>query len=174
MLSRIKKVRQNFIFEWLTASELDNNYFEIELSKDGKNYSSIDKVESLGDSFVNQHYHAEYPVDGQGLFYFRLKQTDYDGKFAYSDIQIISISELNEISLQSTLVNQEIIVKTSEGLNEDLSFMIYDLSGRLFQYEKNFSTDEAFTIDVSKLHQGHYLIQILVGNNQVTKRFYKI
>ena len=37
--------------------------------------------------------------------------------------------ELNEISLQSTLVNQEIIVKTSEGLNEDLSFMIYDLSG---------------------------------------------
>lgn len=84
---------------WETASESNNDYFDIEKSSDGRNYTLLMRVESKADkgtSNSNLNYFAidEDPI--KGISYYRLKQTDLDKKSRYSSI--ISIDYLNKKS----------------------------------------------------------------------------
>ena len=69
---------------WSTASEKNNDYFTIERSSDGITFQTVLTVKGAGNSNQVINYSAidEKPIDG--IAYYRLKQTDYDGKFEYS------------------------------------------------------------------------------------------
>ena len=85
---------------WATASEKDNDYFTIEKSPDGKNFKSIGKIYGAGNSQQILKYAFTDSNLVQGLNYYRLKQTDYDGKFSYSPVDVITFtSEQNEKKL---------------------------------------------------------------------------
>lgn len=71
---------------WLTASEENNEKFNIERSKDGKNFESIGTVSGSGTSQEVNTYSFEDREALYGTSYYRLKQTDFDGKFEYSKI----------------------------------------------------------------------------------------
>ncbi|MBI9066804.1 MAG: T9SS type A sorting domain-containing protein [Salinivirgaceae bacterium] len=66
---------------WGTASEKNNDYFEIQRSEDAQMFYTIGKVSGFGNSTAQIDYTFldEIPVDG--IAYYRLKQVDYDGKF---------------------------------------------------------------------------------------------
>lgn len=78
---------------WLTASESNNNYFTVERSTDGTDFGHVVAlVPGAGNSNqeVNYNVYDEYPPTG--INYYRLKQTDNNGDFAYSDIIFIDNS----------------------------------------------------------------------------------
>jgi hypothetical protein len=78
---------------WSTASEDNNDYFNIEKTRDGKIWNSISNIKGAGNSST-QLYYSFVDEDVENIInYYRLKQTDYDGKFKYSDI--ISIDNRN-------------------------------------------------------------------------------
>jgi hypothetical protein len=71
---------------WATASETNNKGFDIERSVDGKQFEKIDFVKGLGTS-NNKHRYALTDVNpfvSQNVLYYRLKQLDFDGQYAYS------------------------------------------------------------------------------------------
>ncbi len=72
------------LLTWLTASEKDNDFFEVQRSEDGKTFESIGIVEGGGNSTeaIQYDFYDEYPLFGTS--YYRLKQVDFDGKFEYS------------------------------------------------------------------------------------------
>ena len=78
--------------EWETASELNNDYFTVEYSSDGVNFEPIDRIDGKGNYNGLSKYNFTDFNPLQGVSYYRLKQTDFDGKFEYSDI--ISITYL--------------------------------------------------------------------------------
>lgn len=80
-----------FVFNWATASESNNDFFTIEASHDGINWESIANINGAGNSYSVLTYTYAYPADAQ-LNYFRLKQTDFNGQFSYSQIQFNSCS----------------------------------------------------------------------------------
>lgn len=78
--------------EWTTATEVNNNYFTIERSGNGASFEKITTVKGAGNSRSSLYY---YTFDNNPIFgnaYYRLKQTDYDGKFAYSDIISVAVN----------------------------------------------------------------------------------
>ena len=80
-----------FVFNWVTASEENNDYFTLEYSIDGVNFNAIDYVHGAGTTSETSEY--EYRWDEAPDFemlYFRLKQTDYNGEYSYSDVLVSS------------------------------------------------------------------------------------
>jgi len=84
---------------WTTASETNNDYFTVERSKNGLDFEDIIKVDGAGTSQRGITYLAVddnpplFPLNkgGQGVVYYRLKQTDYDETFTYSKIVAINL-----------------------------------------------------------------------------------
>jgi hypothetical protein len=102
---------------WSTASESNNDYFNIEKTKDGNIWKSIEIIDGAGNS-SNQLYYSFVDEDVESIInYYRLKQTDYDGKFKYSDI--ISIDNTNkskDIDRITNILGQEINLEYHRGL----------------------------------------------------------
>jgi hypothetical protein len=75
---------------WTTASETNNDYFIVEYSIDGQNWSQIQKVQGAGNSNSENTYLTYHRDFEKGINYYRLKQVDYDG--AVNTHKIISIN----------------------------------------------------------------------------------
>lgn len=71
---------------WQTSSEQNNNYFTLEKSFDGENFSVFTQTPSQGNSNNLQNYSAIDYSPFNGNNYYRLKQTDLDGQYSYSNI----------------------------------------------------------------------------------------
>ena len=81
------------ILNWTTASELNNDYFTVERSFDGENFIPIGVVEGAGNSNTLLNYTLTDSNPQIGNNYYRLKQTDYDGKYTYSQIINIPVQQ---------------------------------------------------------------------------------
>ncbi|MEN9999518.1 MAG: hypothetical protein RI922_2508 [Bacteroidota bacterium] len=80
---------------WRTETERNNDFFTIEKSRDGIHFENLTFVDGAGNSSTPTEYFAFDPNVETGVTYYRLKQTDFDGKFEYSDV--FSINALNEV-----------------------------------------------------------------------------
>ncbi|NTW33517.1 MAG: Ig-like domain repeat protein, partial [Bacteroidetes bacterium] len=76
----------NIILEWSTASETDNDYFTVYCSNDCKNWQFEGTVDGAGNSNTLLFYSYLVTIPCDKISYYRLKQTDFDGKRDYSDI----------------------------------------------------------------------------------------
>lgn len=81
---------------WATASENNNDYFTIEKTRDGTYFYNVAVIKGAGNSVQKLEYlYLDRDIE-DGINYYILKQTDYDGKFKYSDI--ISVDNRKEAS----------------------------------------------------------------------------
>ena len=155
------------VLEWQTASELNNDFFEVEVSSDGENYMIIAKIDGQGTSTAinNYEYIDRYPATG--LNYYRLKQTDFNGDFEYSKI----ISVMNEspprLSFsaypQPAVSNLTLQIMAIDDTSE-MNLTIYNLGGIVI---KNFSLDpmtKQLPVDISEFTNGLYLVRLAQAN----------
>ena len=103
---------------WSTASESNNDYFSIEKTKDGKDWIEITNLNGSGNSSTQLYYSFIDDNIESIINYYRLKQTDYDGKFKYSDA--VSIDNRNndskEIHRVVNALGQEVDLQYYRGL----------------------------------------------------------
>lgn len=81
---------------WITESELNNDFFIVEKSHNGREFRPLVKVTGAGTTNVRQTYTAsdEYPYEG--VTYYRLLQQDFDGTISYSQIISITVEASNK------------------------------------------------------------------------------
>ena len=82
---------EELFFEWETATETNNDYFTIEQSLDGVSFHEIARITGAGTTSSYTLYEYSYPISIEGIVYFRLKQTDYNGDYSYSNIKTIDV-----------------------------------------------------------------------------------
>ncbi len=75
---------------WATASERNSAYFEVQRSADGRKFETLSRVASAGNSKATLQYHALDAAPRPGLGYYRLTQTDLDGRISYSPVRTVS------------------------------------------------------------------------------------
>ena len=68
------------ILTWTIASQINNDYFEIQRRTDMDDWQTISVIEGEGNSNVQMTYNSMDLDPVKGVSYYRLKQTDYDGK----------------------------------------------------------------------------------------------
>lgn len=89
LLFEAQKSHQQVELTWETASELNNDYFVVERSLDGQNFEAVAQVKGAGTTPHLQQYATVDKNPQAGTSYYRLKQVDFDGAIAYSDLRLV-------------------------------------------------------------------------------------
>jgi len=158
--------------DWQTASEINNDYFTIEQSKDGLKWERLFDIDGAGNSSSLLNYTTTDNAPYFDISYYRLKQTDFDGKFSYSQIESVNIKNSGNSNIEifpNPTKNQITIVGGTHDL-EDLK--IYNVLGQdvtIFTKKIN-SNKSKRIIDLSKLSEGTYYIKTKTTANKVYKQ----
>ncbi|MBE2278970.1 MAG: T9SS type A sorting domain-containing protein [Ignavibacteriaceae bacterium] len=78
------------VLKWLTSTETNNFGFEVQRSFDGINFDKIGFVNGYGTTTSPKYYSFEDRIKSNRLVKYRLKQTDFDGSFEFSNIVEVS------------------------------------------------------------------------------------
>ena len=122
------------MLNWETASELNNAYFTIEKTKDGINFENVTKVLGAGNSAEKLYYAAVDSFPFLGLSYYRLKQTDFDGKYSYSNLVPVNFnSEVasNYLLYPNPVNNGLLNLSYVAQKKSTLVLTIYDMQGKV-------------------------------------------
>ena len=138
LLSFSGKCEGNHIaLNWSTSSESNNDFFTIEQSVNGNAWQSVGTIQSAGNSSVIQTYSFVAGETNGEISYFRLKQTDRDGKFQY--FNTIQVSDCNlpakKIIVYPNPTNGTALSgRINEKVNEPYSIDIFDKTGNLVSH----------------------------------------
>lgn len=156
--------------KWSTATESNNDFFTIERSSDGINYIVLGTVDGAGNSLhtLNYSYFDQTPLEGTN--YYRLKQTDFDGQFEYSEIIAVKCdNEILQINIYPNPVTNDLTIEMP-GNNESVNFEIINSVGAVVY---NGSLTQKTTIHTINFKSGIYLIKFANGGNFETKKIVK-
>lgn len=158
------KASGNFVaLKWVTSSEVNNNFFTIERSADGKNFTKIVQVEGAGNSNKELNYLFNDDKPFKGTNYYRLRQTDFDGKFTYSMIRAATIlsGEAKGFNIYpNPAINEVTLALNSEA--KDLQLKVISAEGRIvLQGKGNVSQmNQLLNQTISSLNTGIYVIRL--------------
>ena len=95
--------------EWVVASQINNDYFTIDHSLDGFNWETITIIDGSGNTSNILIYNYTHKNPNFGINYYRLKQTDYDGKFEiFNPIAVYIKKEKSYIVSRYNLLGQPV------------------------------------------------------------------
>lgn len=154
---------------WATASETNNDYFTIERSLDEENFVTIGTVKGKGRSSFENQYSIEDIEPYSGLAYYRLKQTDNNGKSEYSDLVSLNIEyEDNFFTLAPNPAIDMTELSFYSFRNEDITVVMYDATGRLVRTVSVKSNPglNIISMDTHHLQKGIYHV-VLTGVDKV-------
>jgi len=155
--------------DWTTASEINNDYFSIERSKNAVDFEQIQTIQGAGNSRILLEYSAFdfHPLSGKS--YYRLRQTDFDGKSTVSKMVSVDFS-LENNTVNYTVQNDFLTVTFNQGM--PVSISVYSVTGKLL-IQKN-SKEGFLKIPLGTLttHQ-LYFLKIQSTDTIVTDKFFK-
>ena len=99
LLSFNGEVEKNTVhLRWVTGKEVNNDFFTLERSFDGKEFVELGEVPGAGNSDTQREYEFYDPAPMPGVNIYQLKQTDLDGSFSYSSRVEIQVDEQKRVS----------------------------------------------------------------------------
>jgi hypothetical protein len=149
---------------WETGSERNNDYFTLEQSEDGKNWTFLDQVSGEGSTVNKTEYEEIYTRLGNSK-YIRLSQTDFDGKTAVLGIQSIDCRN-QEIQIFPNPTTGNITIENAP-LNALIT--ISNMQGQVVMNLKNDSNKTIVNLD--RLSGGTYFIAI---KGKLSTEHYKV
>lgn len=160
---------EEVVLYWSTASELNNDFFVLERSVDGQIFQPIGTVEGAGTTNEPQSYSLTDTNPVNGLSYYRLKQVDYDGTTAFSQLVQVDYYEGLEgvdVLLYPNPANDFVNISVDATI-ENLGLRIVDQLGRDVTGEVD-RNGNLYTMSTSHLNAGIYLVEVDLVN-QVKK-----
>jgi hypothetical protein len=168
------KVTEGVALNWNTASELNNDRFEVLRSEDGVNFVQIGTVKGSGSSNTPKSYSFIDTEVSSGTYYYQLRQVDYDGTATLSKVVSVELSVDARLSVGNFFPNpaqQSSSVMISSPKNSEVIFTLYSIDGKqtlnkVYQLAKG---ENRIDIDVNNVATGSY-IGIFQTNGQVINR----
>ena len=168
----------NVDLNWSTASERSNDYFTIEKSIDGIHFELVVTKDGAGDKTTISNYYDYDPTPYTGTSYYRLTQTDFDGKSETFDLVSVFISTEDQDDLFTIYPNPisnnnqlNIVLKNHE--TNEQHIVIHDLQGKKYG-EFIFTLQQNETIfqlpNLTEIPSGLYIITLNNDNNSTSKR----
>ncbi len=170
--------KQNTVaLSWKTASETDNDHFEIERSENGLAFAHIGSVKgNKTTSALSDYVFTDRDLNDVTVnyLYYRLKQVDMNGQFGYSTAIPVKIPSLkSDLSLEvypnpgSNIIHFMVRgVKNTSG-----SYKIYDVNGKVVLSSAYASTAEG--INISVLPAGKYILEVNSGGSSWKEQLIK-
>jgi len=147
--------------KWITASEIENDYFTIERATEGNlnQFEYLSTINGAGTTGEQQNYQFMDRAAPGGISYYRISQTDFDGT-----TEIVCVTELqrgeHQLNINGIIPNPAID-----------QIELYDAIGQVLHNQVIFSEKELTQtkINVSDYAHGIYFVQLVSGDQSVTK-----
>lgn len=168
---------------WSTASETNNQYFIIEHSSNAQDWQAITQVDGNGNSNQVLNYSAVDSNPFHGINYYRLKQVDFDGQYAYSEVVSVNLAS-NQNSVQEkwniTLFPNPVVdvlrIKAEQIDADNFQVRIFTVAGTIVKTENwEINDSEMLIIEmmVQDLQPGMYFVEFTDGKQSQILRMVK-
>jgi len=154
---------------WVTNTERENDYFEIERSVDGVDFEILKTVNSSSENITATYYQELDDRPLPGINYYRIKQYAMDGSFKYSGVEMIMYDIDNEqFKIFPNPATNEIYVNMKADAGSSAVIKIYNAKGQqmLKQIIGTIPRDP-FRIDLGNYTNGIYTIAVKIGDYRV-------
>lgn len=168
------------IVTWTTASELNNQGFDVEKSNDGVNWTTIATIEGVGSTDqTSQYQYTDHNIERMN--YYRLNQVDFDGTSTYSQIVALQANCYDELRTQKRIIMAApnpigygpVNIKYETAIAETEMVILSDMCG---QVVRKLTVDfevgiNSLRIDLSDLPSGSYFLAIGRVQHKLVKLF---
>ena len=153
---------------WATASETNNNYFNVERSEDAVNFENIGTVKGAGNSNtirnyqfidnISRHLHIS---PSPPFLYYRLRQTDFDGSNTLSETRALSFGKIQKENLNLFYENDKPVLRIESSGYHKINACLYNLSGQQLWLLSEVLPEGISYIDIDGgIAAGIYLLRI--------------
>jgi hypothetical protein len=164
------------LLSWSTATETNNDFYTLQQSKDGNNYTTISIAAGAGNSNEITNYQYTDDAATEGTYYYRLMQTDYDGSTivigytwykinsSYTNKPIIILSQM-ESSIKLTVYSEK---------NQHVNVMLFDENGKEILTSEMEATKgmNQFNINTTGVHKGIYIYRLNLSDDWFSGKIY--
>jgi hypothetical protein len=161
---------------WITSTEQNNLGFEVERSIDGQNFSNLGFVNTLaigGNSTTNLTYNfTDNKINTASVLYYRLRQLDINNQSNYSDIVKLKGEKVSGLTIDGIAPNpvqNSLVASISSPSKNIVRVQVLDIAGRVLQTQqvKILEGNNVFSVNVSLLSKGIYLLKVIDENNSL-------
>ena len=157
---------------WKTATEKNNEGFDIQRSVAGSEWQTIGFVPGQGTTIEQQAYTFIDDSPLNGINYYRLKQVDFDGTFDFSNIVSTDFSssrDLSNLKITPNPVQYGELTLTLAGTDFETGLVkIFNSNGQIVFVQK--IEDLNTTLDVRTLPNGIYWLNVITDRKWVQKK----
>jgi len=161
--------KQKNVLEWITDAEINNDFFTVERSVNGKSWQIVGTINGAGNSHSTLHYSLVDSTHSETITYYRLKQTDFDGNYKYEEV--ISVKKCFFDETLFTIYPNPSRGKFEVQLNGDggtvNSIEVFNSQGQNVYSSINVQS----TVDLSDHDPGLYFVRIQQNSGSETLKF---
>jgi hypothetical protein len=168
-----KSVNYSIKLEWETATEINNNYFEIERRNSDASWAKVGEMQGAGNSNIpSQYFFLDKQFTSNGIYYYRLKQVDYNGQLKYSNEIEVNVNFLPSVySLENNFpnpFNPSTVIRYSLAFDSNVKLTVYNSIGQVVVSELAAGFKKAGTYDINfnaySMNSGIYFYSIRVNS----------
>ena len=164
--------KDGIMLKWVTSTEANNSGFSIQRSSDYENYTDVAFVKGSGTTTQPHEYNFIDKISEAGIYYYRLKQIDFDGSYEYSNVVEANVNAPSDYVLEQNFpnpFNPSTVIKFSLPVDSKVTIDLYNTLGEKVDQlaNKEFSTgNHEVNFDASRLSNGIYYYTLNAqGNN---------
>ena len=164
------------LIKWTTASEINNDHFEIERSLDAHSFEKIAVETGAGNSIQVIQYETTDNGIGEVVsgipVYYRLKQVDRDGKFSYSSIQQVIFESETSTVIYPNPSKGDLTINYTAPSEHEVFIRVIDILGAVVKETKMVAKkgDQNIQLDLNELANGHYKIMLIAPTGVMTSK----
>jgi hypothetical protein len=163
-----QKEESKVILNWITSSEINSDFFEIEREQNTEDFKKIGQVQAAGNSNSKRFYQFnDYNYENESEIFYRLKMIDNDGSFEYSPIVSIKLSEINNDVKVSPNPSNGLIEMHWINKAAGFSYELKDLNGKVLL--KGYANKNPEQIQISEKHKGLIILEFK-SEDQIIRR----
>jgi subtilisin-like proprotein convertase family protein len=165
--------------QWTTASELNNDHFELESSVDGKNFTTLATISGHGTTTETHQYSFNDYKYNMPSTYYRLKQVDFDGKSTTTNMIILTrmsnASTSAVVSVYPNPTNDITTLSIDVQENAEATYTIHDITGKIVSEGaiNCIAGMNNTTIQTGDLADGMYIVDVLINGKHINTRLVK-
>ena len=153
---------------WTVSNEINVASYVVQRSPDGLSFSNIATVNATETVLPQKQYGAMDRLPLKGTNYYRILQTDKDGKYTYSKTVLVNVTDAGGLIIYPNPAASTVNVQSSQAI---MKLQVFNSGGQMMYEAKPVATQHA--IPVQQWAPGVYYISITSGTQVTQSRFIK-
>jgi hypothetical protein len=156
----------NVLLKWMTSTEINNEFFTLERSTDGAIWSYISRIEGHGNSSHNNTYSYIDTKPGNGIIYYRVSQTDFDGTTVYYE-PVSLLLKRDDVTVYPNPSSERFYIS---GEFEAAEIRMENILGEVVLPVDVSLRSQLITVETTGLRPGTYFLRIVLFSGEVITR----